>query len=120
MKKKILIAACAVMGAMGLMSMASNSLSSSVDREVLSAAHSAGCISEAEYDKLSNVNATERCLEALQSDGLQGAVDEAATIAVEQGYAKSKADAKRIMKAEAEKVRKNDSLCQKIYDLLGL
>lgn len=48
------------------------------------------------------------------------AVDKAAEVAVEQGWAKSKSDAKRQLRREIEKVRKNESLINKVYKVLGL
>lgn len=48
------------------------------------------------------------------------AVDKAAEVAVEQGWAKSKSDAKRKLRKEIEKARKNESLINKFYDILGI
>lgn len=48
------------------------------------------------------------------------AVDKAAEVAVEQGWAKSKSDAKKQLRREIEKVRKNESLINKVYKVLGL
>lgn len=48
------------------------------------------------------------------------AVDKAAEVAVEQGWAKSKSDAKRQLRREIEKVRKNESLINRVYKVLGL
>lgn len=48
------------------------------------------------------------------------AVDKAAEVAVEQGWAKSKSDAKKQLRREIEKVRKNESLVNKVYKVLGL
>lgn len=48
------------------------------------------------------------------------AVDKAAEVAVEQGWAKSKSDAKKQLRREIEKVRKNESLINRVYKVLGL
>ncbi|MCQ2255669.1 MAG: hypothetical protein MJZ29_09235 [Bacteroidaceae bacterium] len=48
------------------------------------------------------------------------AVDKAAEVAVEQGWAKSKSDAKKQLRREIEKVRKNESLVNRVYKVLGL
>lgn len=48
------------------------------------------------------------------------AVDKAAEVAVEQGWAKSKSDAKRQLRGAIEKARKDETLINKIYNALGI
>lgn len=48
------------------------------------------------------------------------AVDKAAEVAVEQGWVKSKADAKRQLRRTIEKARKDESLINKFYKALGI
>lgn len=48
------------------------------------------------------------------------AVDKAAEVAVEQGWARSKSDAKRKLRKGIENARKDESLINKIYDVLGI
>lgn len=48
------------------------------------------------------------------------AVDKAAEVAVEQGWARSKSDAKRKLRKGIENARKDESLINKVYDVLGI
>ena len=48
------------------------------------------------------------------------AVDKAAEVAVEHGWARSKSDAKRKLRKGIENARKDESLINKVYDVLGI
>ena len=64
----------------------------------------------------------EKAYQAFRDSGCDpaAAVDKAAEVAVEQGWARSKSDAKRQLRNAIEKARKDESLINKIYKTLGI
>lgn len=64
----------------------------------------------------------EKAYQAFRDSGCDpaAAVDKAAEVAVEQGWARSKSDAKRQFRNAIEKARKDESLINKIYKTLGI
>ncbi len=64
----------------------------------------------------------EKAYQAFRDSGCDpaAAVDKAAEVAVEQGWVRSKSDAKRQLRNAIEKARKDESLINKIYKTLGI
>lgn len=89
---------------------------------VLDKAQDNGVVSERQKQNIEKSKIIEKTFQALVDNNYDpaAAVDKAAEIAVEQGWCRSKAGAKRALRNEIEKARKNESLINKFYKALGI
>lgn len=94
----------------------------SVANGILETAKEKGYVSDRDFNKIEKSRIIEMTFQALVDNDYDpaAAVDKAAEIAVEQGWARSKAGAKRALRNEIEKARKNESLINKFYRALGI
>ncbi len=93
-----------------------------IKEKVIQAAIDNNLVTREEADILTGTDAIQQCVDALMGSGCdpKAAVDRLAEIAVASGKASDKAQAKARMKAAAEEMRKDGSMWQALYDLLGL
>lgn len=94
----------------------------SVANGILETAKEKGYVSDRDFNKIEKSKIIEKTFQALVDNDYDpaAAVDKAAEIAVEQGWARSKASAKRALRNEIEKARKNENLINKFYRALGI
>jgi len=81
-----------------------------------------GVATQSQKDLVKNSKIIEKTFQALVDNDFEpaAAVDKAAEVAVEQGWARDKASAKSQLRNEIEKARKNESLINKFYNILGI
>lgn len=81
-----------------------------------------GYATEADAEKFKDSHIVCRSMQAFVQHDLdpKAAVDEAAKIAVEQGWAKSTADAKKKMRQAGDYARHSDKCWSALYSMLGL
>ncbi len=93
-----------------------------VQNKVLEMAVESNYLSQSDAQTLIDTNAAQQCLDAFVSSNYDpsAAVDKLAEIAVSAGKARSKAEAKAMMKTTAEQLRKDESSWALLYNLLGL
>jgi len=118
MKKKLIVCAVALIGMFGLTSAGlyyNEGFDGLVGNTILQLGGS-----QKFADDIVNNHVAYDVFTEFDQRGAQSAVDQLACHAVNLGYAKDNAEAKRLMKQQAEKIRKDDRLCQKIYNWLGL
>lgn len=94
----------------------------SVANGILETAKEKGYVSDRDFNKIEKSKIIEKTFQALVDNDYDpsAAVDKAAEIAVEQGWARSKAGAKRALRTQIERARKNESLINKLYRALGI
>ena len=94
----------------------------SVANGILETAKEKGYVSDRNLDKIEKSKIIEKTFQAFLDNDYDpaAAVDRAAEVAVEQGWARSKDGAKRALRNEIEKARKNESLINKFYRALGI
>lgn len=94
----------------------------SVANGILVTAKEKGYVSDRDFNNIERSKIIEKTFQALVDNDYDpaAAVDKAAEVAVEQGWARSKDGAKRALRNEIEKARKNESLINKFYRALGI
>ncbi|MCQ2245000.1 MAG: hypothetical protein MJZ32_12180 [Bacteroidaceae bacterium] len=94
----------------------------SVANGILETAKEKGYVSDRNLDKIEKSKIIEKTFQAFLDNDYDpaAAVDKAAEVAVEQGWARSKEGAKKALRNEIEKARKNENLINKLYRALGI